>query len=130
MGMHRIALRSLALTLRDSVSAETYARTGGIVVPSKAVEACGMGEWGALFAAKGGPGILEREKSSEGKGELVRMLLEVYMEHGYVYNPTSPSRGTYCCFQGASANYKTTELTGREFRYYRRECIPFLQAPT
>lgn len=82
MGMHRIALRALALTLRDPVSAETYARTGGIVVPSKAVEACGMGEWGALFAAKGGPGILEREKSSEGKGELVRMLLEVYMEDG------------------------------------------------
>ncbi|KAG1760429.1 hypothetical protein EDD22DRAFT_901244 [Suillus occidentalis] len=82
MGMHRIALRSLALTLRDSVSAETYARTGGIVVPSKAVEACGMGEWSALFAAKGGPGILEKEKSSEGKGELVRMLLEVYMEDG------------------------------------------------
>ncbi|KIK46201.1 hypothetical protein CY34DRAFT_9882 [Suillus luteus UH-Slu-Lm8-n1] len=82
MGMHRIALRSLALTLRDSVSAETYARTGGIVVPSKAVEACGMGEWGALFAAKGGPGVLEREKSLEGKGELVRMLLEVYMEDG------------------------------------------------
>ncbi|KAG1798989.1 uncharacterized protein HD556DRAFT_1231803 [Suillus plorans] len=82
MGMHRMALRALALTLRDPVSAETYARTGGIVVPSKAVEACGMGEWGALFAAKGGPGILEREKSSEGKGELVRMLLEVYMEDG------------------------------------------------
>lgn len=82
MGMHRIALRALALTLRDPVSAETYARTGGIVVPSKAVEACGMGEWGALFASKGGPGILEREKSSEGKGELVRMLLEVYMEDG------------------------------------------------
>lgn len=82
MGMHRMALRALALTLRDPVSAETYARTGGIVVPSKAVEACGMSEWGALFAAKGGPGILEREKTSEGKGELVRMLLEVYMEDG------------------------------------------------
>ncbi|KAG0702044.1 hypothetical protein DFH29DRAFT_923524 [Suillus ampliporus] len=82
MGMHRMALRALALTLRDPVSAETYARTGGIVVPSKAVEACGMGEWGALFSAKGGPGILEREKSAEGKGELVRMLLEVYMEDG------------------------------------------------
>lgn len=82
MGMHRMALRALALTLRDPISADTYARTGGIVVPSKAVEACGMGEWGALFAAKGGPGILEREKSSEGKGELVRMLLEVYMEDG------------------------------------------------
>ncbi|KAG2156877.1 uncharacterized protein EDB93DRAFT_1126150 [Suillus bovinus] len=82
MGMHRMALRALALTLRDPVSAETYARTGGIVVPLKAVEACGMGEWGALFAAKGSPGILEREKSSEGKGELVRMLLEVYMEDG------------------------------------------------
>ncbi|KAG1846088.1 hypothetical protein DFJ58DRAFT_799800 [Suillus subalutaceus] len=88
MGMHRMALRALALTLRDPVSAETYARTGGIVVPSKAVEACGMGEWGALFAAKGGPGILEREKSSEGKGELVRMLLEVYMEDG----PSKPAR--------------------------------------
>lgn len=82
MGMHRMALRALALTLRDPVSAETYARTGGIVVPSKAVEACGMGEWGALFAAKGGPGILERDKSSEGKRELVRILLEVYMEDG------------------------------------------------
>ncbi|KAG2356092.1 hypothetical protein BDR07DRAFT_1301381 [Suillus spraguei] len=82
MGMHRTALRALALTLRDPVSAETYARTGGIVVPVEAVEACGMGEWGALFAAKGGSGILEREKSSEGKGELVRMLLEVYMEDG------------------------------------------------
>lgn len=82
MGMHRMALRALALTLRDPVSAETYARTGGVVVPSKAVEACGMNEWGALFAAKGGPGILEREKSSEGKGQLVRMLLEVYMEDG------------------------------------------------
>jgi hypothetical protein len=82
MGMHRIALRALALTLRDPVSAETYARTGGIVVPSKAVEACGMSEWGALFAVKGGAGIVEREKSSEGKGELVRMLLEVYMEDG------------------------------------------------
>ncbi|OJA13344.1 hypothetical protein AZE42_05594 [Rhizopogon vesiculosus] len=82
MGMHRMALRALALTLRDPVSAETYARTGGIVVPSKAVEACGMGEWAALFSAKGGPGVLEREKSAEGKGELVRMLLEVYMEDG------------------------------------------------
>jgi hypothetical protein len=101
MGMHRMALRALALTLRDPVSAETYARTGGVVVPSKAVEACGMNEWGALFAAKGGPGILEREKSSEGKGQLVRMLLEVYMEDGYVYNPTSPSLGTYDCFAGS-----------------------------
>jgi hypothetical protein len=86
MGMHRMALRALALTLRDPVSAETYARTGGIVVPSKAVEACGMSEWGGLFSAKGGPGILEREESANGKGELVRMLLEVYMEDGYVYN--------------------------------------------
>jgi hypothetical protein len=82
MGMHRIALRALALTLRDPVSAETYARTGGIVIPSKAVEACGMSEWGALFSARGGPGILEREKSSEKKGELARILLEVYMEDG------------------------------------------------
>lgn len=82
MGMHRTALRALALTLRDPVSAETYARTGGIVVPVEVVEACEMGEWGALFAAKGGPGILEREKSSKGKGELVRMLLEIYMEDG------------------------------------------------
>ncbi|KAG1748329.1 uncharacterized protein EDB91DRAFT_1245037 [Suillus paluster] len=82
MGMHRIALRALALSLRDPISAETYARTGGIIVPSKAVEACGMCEWGALFSAKGGPGILEREKSAEGNGELVKMLLEVYMEDG------------------------------------------------
>jgi hypothetical protein len=101
MGMHRMALRALALTLRDPVSAETYARTGGIVVPSKAVEVCGMGEWATVFAAKGGPGISEREKSSEGKGELVRMLLEVYMEDGYVYNPTSLSLGTYHCFSGS-----------------------------
>jgi len=84
MGMHRTALRALALTLRDPVSAETYARTGGIVIPSKTAEACGMGEWGALFSVKGGSGILEREKSAEQKGELVRMLLEVYMEDGYV----------------------------------------------
>lgn len=116
MGMHRVALRALALTLRDPVSAETYARTGGIVVPSKAVEACGMGEWGALFAAKGGPGILEREKSSEGKGELVRMLLEVYMEDGYVLNPTSLVLAHMIVSQGAPANHKTTELTGCESR--------------
>jgi len=83
----RVTLKTLH-NLRDTSTAEAYASSGGLtgVVGTKmgvnAAEGCGLSDWSGWFARNGGTvGPKEEEKSIQ-NGEMLKMLLEVYMEDG------------------------------------------------
>ncbi|KAF9235542.1 rab-GTPase-TBC domain-containing protein [Melanogaster broomeanus] len=79
-------LRSLH-ALRDTSTAESYASSGGVtgVISTKvgvgAAEGCGLVEWGGWFG-RSGSGSVKGEGHGGTEGDLLRMLLEVYMEDG------------------------------------------------
>ncbi|KIJ14692.1 hypothetical protein PAXINDRAFT_169602 [Paxillus involutus ATCC 200175] len=70
--------------LRDASTAESYALSGGAtgVVSTKvgvnAAEGCGLADWGGWFGRGGAGGV----KVGGKEGDLLKMLLEVYMEDG------------------------------------------------
>ncbi len=86
LGQHQRALRLLALTLKDAVSAETYCSQGGEVLPPKIARAVVLRlkylePWAAL-------GEIGRRRKGTIGGEvrqmLVRELLKAYMSDGWV----------------------------------------------
>lgn len=85
----RITLKIL-YTLRDTSTAESYASSGGLtgVVSTKvgvsAAEGCGLSDWSGWFAkGSGGAGTKGGGKRVQ-DGDMLKMLLEVYMEDGCV----------------------------------------------
>ncbi|KAF8840538.1 hypothetical protein BDN67DRAFT_1069186 [Paxillus ammoniavirescens] len=70
--------------LRDASTAESYALSGGAtgVVSTKvgvnAAEGCGLADWAGWF----GRGGVKAEERRGKEGDLLKMLLEVYMEDG------------------------------------------------
>lgn len=85
LGHHRKALTILVHEVHDSVSAEAYCALGGAVVPSKVATAVGdrrgMQAYARLVSAGGRAGAPVTE---EKKRELLRILMEVYTQGGYV----------------------------------------------
>ncbi len=84
LGKHSRALKLLALTLKDSVSAETYCSQGGEVLPPKIARAVVarfryLEPWAAL-------GEVGRRKRGTVSGEVRQMLvlelLKAYMSDG------------------------------------------------
>lgn len=87
------ALNILVHTLRDSKSAETFCALGGEVVPTRTAQSLGerfgLQQWANMFAppapAKGRMGLpvapvkSQKSVSEDRKRELVKILLEVYM---------------------------------------------------
>lgn len=102
LGRHRLALQSLVHTIRDSTTAEAYCALGGdLVTPKMALsiaEDHGLQEWtSALFGLPlptkppngklaAAPTTLYRARSinEELKKDLLKILLEVYMDDKYV----------------------------------------------
>ncbi|KIJ62130.1 hypothetical protein HYDPIDRAFT_189201 [Hydnomerulius pinastri MD-312] len=83
-----LTLRTLH-TLRDTLTAEAYASSGGAVgvvstkVGVSAAEGVGMGEWASWFARGVGSGAGAGVGEKGGKEEdMLKMLLKVYMEEG------------------------------------------------
>ncbi|KIK96539.1 hypothetical protein PAXRUDRAFT_300348 [Paxillus rubicundulus Ve08.2h10] len=73
--------------LRDASTAESYALSGGAIgivsvkVGVNAAEGCGLADWGGWFG-RGSAGGVKAEERRGREGDLVKMLLEVYMEDG------------------------------------------------
>ncbi|PPQ88786.1 hypothetical protein CVT25_010472 [Psilocybe cyanescens] len=98
LGRHRSALQILVHDLSDSASAETYCTLGGDIIPPKVAQSiaddCGLQDWvTVLFGlssrkAVNGKGVgsvpITRLKTvnDELKKELLKILLEVYMDVG------------------------------------------------
>lgn len=94
-----VVLRALH-ALRDNATAETYASSGGTYgvisarIASSAAEGCGLGEWAKWFAkamedrgpvSKGLNGFnSEKLESTGGSAEMLKTLVQVYSEEGYV----------------------------------------------
>ncbi|KAG6827884.1 hypothetical protein H0H92_010093 [Tricholoma furcatifolium] len=94
LGNHREALSSLVHDLHDGTTAELYCSLGGDIVTPKtsqllAENNAGLEGWAAaLFGAKLRPGAvaMAKQKSGtdaiEGRTQLLKILLEVYMSEG------------------------------------------------
>lgn len=102
LGKHRSALQILAQDLNDSTSAETYSTLGGDIVPPKVAQSiadeCGLQDWvTVLFGLSSGkavngkgalspPSVVRLKTVNDDlKKELLRTLLEVYMDVKYDY---------------------------------------------
>lgn len=83
----RITLKIL-YGLRDTSTAESYASSGGSTgvigtkVGMSAAEGCGLSDWSGWFARSNGK-AKEEEKRMQG-ADMLKLLLEVYMEDGLV----------------------------------------------
>lgn len=100
LGKHRLALSTLVNDLHDASSAEAYCTLGGDIVPAKiaqsVAEGAGLQQWAnALFlpacppktgTAKSAPQLMVRQNTVDErlKKELLKTLLEVYMNDEYV----------------------------------------------
>ena len=101
---HRDALTTLVHNVKDATTAEAYCTLGGEVIPGKIALAIGdrfdLEAWATLVATAGSPSVSAAPSSAGGvsgdaarlkagvdeetKKELLKVLLEVYMNGGYV----------------------------------------------
>lgn len=107
-------------TLRDTSTAESYASSGGLtgVVGTKigvnAAEGCGLSDWSGWFA-KGGSTAGVKEENGVHNDDMLKMLLEVYMEDGWVSSFWGSSQVDKVWYlQGYATDSAVLELAGEK----------------